>query len=342
MFAVPGQETIPYHLLFLALGIVYGVRVWPLHITGIAIALTTLVTGWAMYIHWKDEYIELPELVEVPLMPALLGAMVWHARRRSQAQAEVESMAEERAASLVRQREFMRDTCHAIRTPVTIARGHTDLIEASLPEGLPQQDIEVVRTQLDRMSRMSSRLLALAEFDREPNLSLSRVNMPTFIEGIAHHWSSATVRNWRVILGGTCTVAIDPDWVEEALDAVVENALRFTSTSDVIRIECRATGAECIVEVGDGGPGIPPGELAHVFERFWHRPAPDGSSGSGLGLATVLSIARAHGGSVEAAAAPEGGALIRLRFPIQARDTSPWPSTSLTNIANLSPGVPTS
>lgn len=324
MFAIPGQETIPYHLLFLALGIVYGLRVWPLRITTITIVATTLATGAAMFIHWRQEYIEMPELVEVPLMPALLAAMVWHARTRTRAQAQVEAMAEERAANLERQREFLRDTCHAIRTPVTIARGHVDLIEASLEDELAREDIGVVKVQLERMHQLSSRLLALAEFDRDPKLVVQHTDMAGLVVEIGRHWAACTERDWRIVTGGSVWVSVDTDWFEQAADAIIENAIRFTGPTDSIRLECRQVGAECIVDVADSGPGIPTEDLEHVFERFWHRPSPGGSTGSGLGLAAVRSVVGAHAGSVEALPAPEGGAVIRIRIPIKP----PFPTDS--------------
>ncbi|MEO8328555.1 MAG: HAMP domain-containing sensor histidine kinase [Candidatus Nanopelagicales bacterium] len=323
MFAVPGQETIPFHLLFLSLALVYGLRVWRLGVTTIIICVVTISTGAAMVVHWQQGYIEAPELVEVPLMPALLAAMVWHAQRRASAQRQVEAMAEERTHNLVRQREFLRDACHAIRTPVTIARGHVELIECSLQQDLQLQDIAVVKVQLDRMARMSSRLMALAELDRGDSLTLRPVDLGEFVREIAQHWSASINRRWQIEVTKTGMIAIDADYFEKALDALVENALRFTTVTDVVRIECHPNAAGCVLEVADSGPGISLEDRKHVFERFWHLPSPDGSSGSGLGLATVQSVVRAHGGSVTALPAPEGGALMRVQVPTGVPAQSP-------------------
>lgn len=323
MFALPGQETIPFHLLFLALALVYGLRVWPLGVTTVIIAVTTIATGTAMVLHYRQDYLEAPELNEVPLMPALLAAMVWHARRRASAQRQVEEMAEERAASLVRQQEFLRDACHAIRTPVTIARGYVELVEGSTTETLQLSDLNVVKMQLDRMTRMSSRLMAIAELDRGDSLLLRPLDLSSFVGEIGQHWSASANRRWRVVTNAAAWARVDREHFETVVDALVENAINYTTTADTIRIECRPAGEECVVEVADSGPGIAESDRLQVFDRYWHLPSPDGSSGSGLGLAAVHAIILAHGGRVEALHAPEGGALIRIALPTMSTEQQP-------------------
>ena len=181
MDAQAGQETIPYHFLFLSVTIVYGFRVWPLVPTIVVVVAVTTSTGLIMVAHQRAGHIDGSELWEVPLMPALLTAMVWHARRRAVAQAQVQRMADQRRASLEREREFFRDTSHAIRTPVTIARGHLELIEPTLDTELAREDLLVALRQLDRMSNLSSRLLAIAQLDAGMALRTARVDLGDFI-----------------------------------------------------------------------------------------------------------------------------------------------------------------
>lgn len=116
-------------------------------------------------------------------------------------------------------------------------------------------------------------------------------------------------------IGYEGNVYVDPSWLELALDAMVENALKFTVSGDTIRLSCLATYQGVRFEVADSGPGIPEAVGDAVFERFWHRPPPDGSSGTGLGLALVRATAEAHEGTVAVSRAPEGGALFRLTLP---------------------------
>ena len=122
-------------------------------------------------------------------------------------------------------------------------------------------------------------------------------------------------RDWRLVTTPLQYACADALRLEEALDAMVENAVRFTSPDDVIRISCRADGPWVRLEVADSGMGIPVEDREHVFERFFHRHPRGEEPGTGLGLALVAAVAEAFGGRVNAGPAPEGGALVCLRLP---------------------------
>jgi len=118
---------------------------------------------------------------------------------------------------------------------------------------------------------------------------------------------------------------IDPDWIREAVDNLLDNALRFAPRGSVIELEARASGADLDIEVRDDGPGFPAEFLPHAFERF-RRPDSGrsrGDGGAGLGLAIVQAIAVAHGGVAAARNKPGGGAVVGLRLPRAAGDVSP-------------------
>jgi signal transduction histidine kinase len=316
MVLIPGEETIPYHFLFLALTIVYGFRVWSLVPTLVVTVLVTATTGWVLTTHAYSGYIDFAELAEVPLMPMLFVAMVWHAQRRVAAQRQVELMADQRRASLEREREFLRDASHAIRTPVTIARGHVELAAGTDLAEPVREDLEIVLRQLERMSSLSNRLMALARLDAGEAVRPARVDIAEFLEEVARNWSSGVNRDWLVDCRSTGVIQADPEWLELALDALIENAVHFTGPGERIRLAC-ATGDEdlCTILVSDGGPGIESGDLPHLFERFWHRRPPDGPMGSGLGLPMALAAAQAHGGTLSAHNDPGGGAVFVLSLP---------------------------
>jgi len=321
MVEMPGEETIPYHLMFLAVTLVYGFRVWPMAPTLLVIGGITAVTGAIFWAHFLAGRIDAPELSEVPLMPMLLTAMVWHARRRAEAQLQVEEMAEERHRLLQREREFLRDTSHAIRTPVTIARGHVELIQGSLTDPLAYDDSDVVLRQLDRMDALSTRLLALARLDSGGILQRERLDLDCFVEQIGANWTGTAEREW-VVDGrqphepGHVRVSADREWLELAVDALVENAVHFTDATDRIEISCRRRGRFGTITVADSGTGIAPEDLPHVFERFWHRRPPGVMPGSGLGLAMAWAAAHAMGGSLVVRSTLGEGARFELSLPL--------------------------
>ena len=321
MELIPGEETIPYHLMFLAITLVYGFRVWPMGPTLLVIGAITVVTGVIFDMHYLEGRIDAPELSEVPLMPMLLLAMVWHARRRAQAQRQVEEMAEERQRSLLREREFLRDASHAIRTPVTIARGHVELIQGTLSDPLAYDDSDVVLRQLDRMDALSTRLLALARLDSAQSIHPEPLELGAFVEQIGGNWTGTAERNWVVDrpdpgLTGQVQVSADREWLELAVDALVENAVHFTGPGDRIELSCHREGGVGTIRVADSGAGIAPEDQPHVFERFWHHRPPGGMPGSGLGLAMAWAAAHAMGGSLVVHSTLGEGATFELSLPL--------------------------
>ena len=123
----PRWETIPFHFIWISLTLLYGFRVWrpaPTYLVlrvGIVDRRPDLRRRHQRHQDWG-------ELFEVPLMSAMFLAMVWHARRRQEAIDAAERQAEERASLLARQEQFLHDASHELRTPVTIARGHLELL----------------------------------------------------------------------------------------------------------------------------------------------------------------------------------------------------------------------
>ncbi|HEY3557745.1 MAG TPA: HAMP domain-containing sensor histidine kinase [Kribbella sp.] len=316
MVALPGNESGPFHLMFVAVAIAYAYRRWPVGPTLAATAAITVLSGWLMVDHASEGRLPSAELAEIPLMPLVLLVMIWHVRRRVAAVAALERMAGRQLRAVDREREFFRDASHAIRTPVTIARGHLELVAAAgdLDEEA-HADLSVAMLQLERMSALSNRLLAVARLDAGDALSKHPIELGSLISELAANWSARPDRTWRVDCAPTGTVMADPEWIEIAVDAVIENAVNFTCDGDVISLRCERSGGHCTVTVADSGPGIEPADLPHVFDRFWHRMPPNGRMGSGLGLAMARSAAVAHGGTLSAWNGRNGGAVFELTLP---------------------------
>ncbi len=307
--------TIPYHLIFLSTALVYGYRVWPVSVAAIVILGITMVTGGLMLVSYSRGIIDSPELSEIPLMPALLLAMVWHARRRAAANRAVLEMAETQRAMIERERTFFRDTSHAIRTPVTIARGHLELLVETSAERTVHDDVHVALRQLDRMSVLSNRLLALAQLDAGQTPPAQSLDLADFVHEVGDNWSIETHRRWQVECLESAVVSADPVWLALAIDALVENAVHFTEEDGAIQVLGIVRPETCSIVVVDDGLGIAPEDRDHVFERFWHRMPPSGPMGSGLGLAMARATARAWGGDVTVDAGDGGGARFEFTLP---------------------------
>jgi two-component system OmpR family sensor kinase len=123
-------------------------------------------------------------------------------------------------------------------------------------------------------------------------------------------------RGWRLGDVPAGTLRVDPEALRIALDALIENAVKYTEPPDGIELSARRSGRDLVIEVADEGQGLPPGESQRIFERFARadtaRSRAEG--GAGLGLAIVDAIAKAHGGSCSAQSA-DTETVFSLRFP---------------------------
>jgi signal transduction histidine kinase len=324
--------TIPYHLLFVSLALVYGFRTWSPTVSALVLGSVTAATGVIFVRAYLIGDIELDELAEVPLMPLIVAFMIWHALRRAAAQRQVEELAARERSRVDRQREFLRDTSHAIRTPVTIARGYMELLRMDAEKETVRTDADEVVHQLDRLSELAGRLLLMEALDTTGVLVREVVDIGALLARVGEHWRSAVPREWRISASSPLLVSADVGRLEEALDALIENAVRFTTESDTIRLSAHVHDGFVVLAVADSGPGIPAEDRDRVFDRFFHRPPPGQGSGNGLGLALVRSIVRAHYGMVRSGVADEGGAEFVVSLP-------PVTTTGSTTGA-LAPGEP--
>ena len=228
-------------------------------------------------------------------MSAMFLAMVWHARRRQAAMREVEAVANVRASLLELHERFLHDASHELRTPVTIARGHLELLNRDIP-GSPE--LVVALDELQRMERIIDRLLLLAKAEQPDFVVLRDVAIDRFLEDVFMRWSEVAPRVWRLELDVAGVLRADPEALRSALDALLENAVKYTESHAAITLRAHAVGGEIVIEVVDDGSGIPDDAIASIFDRFAR--ADDARTrahgGVGLGLAIVAAIAHAHGG----------------------------------------------
>ncbi len=241
--------------------------------------------------------------------------------------------------ALARQRTLVADASHELRTPFAVLRGELEL--AGRP-GRSREElaaaVERAGEEAARLARLTDQLLFLARSDeqRDPPLR-QRTDVRQLLLRSADHAAtrarSAGVR-CQVDAADDLAADVDPDRVGEAIDNLVDNALRFAPPATQVVISASAVGRDLVIEVADSGPGFPGQFLPHAFERF-ARPSSSrdrSDGGAGLGLAIVSAIAHAHGGRAEARNRPDGGAVVALELP-GAVDGAPPVATGATTPA---------
>ncbi len=314
MVAWPSWETIPFHFVWISLTLLYGFRVWDIRPTLIVLGCVMAMTGFSIGLdafHGEQLW---GELFEVPLMAAMFLAMVWHARRRVDAQRIAEGRAEEHRSLLERQERFIHDASHELRTPLTIARGHLELLQSATET---QPEVEVALDELARMDAIVARLLVLAVADEPDFLQTADIELEPLLEDVFMRWSGLAPRAWRLGPLASGRLHVDADRLRAALDALLENAVKYSPPGAAIELRATARGRnEVVIEVEDEGCGVPPQALSRIFDRFARAdPARTRAAGGvGLGLAITDAIAKAHGGSCSAIST-DAGSIFALRLP---------------------------
>ncbi|HUA49755.1 MAG TPA: ATP-binding protein [Solirubrobacteraceae bacterium] len=293
----PKWETVPFYFTWISLIVLYGFRVWPLGPTLVVLIATVALTGLPHIDQVLDGQQAPEKLVRVPLMAMLFLTVVWHARRRVDALRIAEGRAEQSRSMLERQERFVHDASHELRTPVTIARGHVELARAAGGESAAELDVAL--DELARMDALIERLLLLATADQTDFVLTREIDLEPFLEDVFMRWSEVAPRAWRLGPLVSGSLRADPGRLRTALDALLENAVKFTHERDAIGLQARADGqARVLIEIDDEGSGVPQEALERIFDRFARADAARTRSdgGVGLGLAIVDAIAKKHGG----------------------------------------------
>jgi signal transduction histidine kinase len=311
-------ETVPFHFIWISLTLLYGFRVWSTKPTAwvLAVVMVTTATAIGYDVFHGDQTVD--ELNEVPLMAAMFWLMVWHAQRRLAADTERDLVSEENARLLATQRHFLQDASHQLRTPITIALGHAELLAGELAGQQQARDIQVVVGELTRLRRLGERLLMIAASEDPDFLRPEPVALDRYTMDVLRKWMPTAERRWSLGRLDPVMVRADRERLGLAMDALLENAVRHTADSDPIQLSVlRTPDGDCArMIVADGGEGILPAELDRIFERFRTGSGAGGARGTGLGLALVRAVARAHGGEVAVRSTPGAGSEFELVLPL--------------------------
>lgn len=222
--------------------------------------------------------------------------------------------------AFARQRRFVADASHDLRTPLTIIRGQLEVL-ARDPDPDPAEVARVtavVSEAAGQMERLVADLLALARAEEGTGRQEQRVALPELIESAI----AGAADPDRVEAGDvpSAEIGIDREAIERALSNLIDNALFHGGTGGRVVVSAEVTREEVDLIVDDDGPGVPPPDRKRIFDRFSRldESRTGASGGSGIGLAIVQAVADAHGGSVACLDSPTGGARFVITLPARA------------------------
>lgn len=215
-------------------------------------------------------------------------------------------------------RRFIQRLDHELKNPLTAIRAGL----ANLADQADSPTLSSVRTQVDRLARLSADLRKLADLETQPveQEPVDLGQLLTELLELAQERPQAAVRHLRLTLPRAPwplpLVAGDRDLLFLALYNLVDNALKFSRPEDTIEIRAYEDGSTVVIEVADTGPGISEDELPHLGEELYRGSAARGIKGSGLGLALVRAIIARHQGTVEIRSRLGQGTVVAVLFPV--------------------------
>jgi two-component system sensor histidine kinase MtrB len=218
-----------------------------------------------------------------------------------------------------RARRFAADVSHELRTPLAAMAAVTEVLDADAASGrlapLTAEALQVVSDETRKLTRLVEDLIEVSRFDAGAAvLNLDEIDLGELIA------KTLALRHWRDRVRADVPrglrARLDPRRVDVILANLVGNALRHGGAEVSVLVQVRARTDEIAIMVADDGPGISADLLPHVFDRFTKGDAArTRTEGSGLGLAIAAENARLHGGTLTAANAPHGGAVLTLTLP---------------------------
>jgi two-component system phosphate regulon sensor histidine kinase PhoR len=221
-------------------------------------------------------------------------------------------------------RDFVANVSHELRTPLTAIKGYTEALIDEMPaDDSGRKFLEIIQRHAARMERLVNDLLRLARLDAGQEVAeLAHCDVGALIDSLVRDFEpSARAKNQSLrhsVAPAACSLVIDPAKLHDILRNLIENAIHYTPAKGAIDVEADVVDGSYQLRVRDTGPGIPPEDIARVFERFYRvdksRTRP---GGTGLGLSIVKNLAHVLGGEVSVTNRPTGGAEFTVTLPIR-------------------------
>jgi len=202
--------------------------------------------------------------------------------------------------TVTREKQFVTDAAHALRTPLTALQLQVDVLDGGQDPQEKAARLAELRAGIRRVIRLSEQLLSLARNESVAGPITEKTDLRQSLEDVSQlYGAAARAGDIHVHVESNAPVAVPGNARRIALifGNLVDNALRYSPAGGSVHVRASVVAGRARIEVWDQGVGLPPQELERVFERFYRAPG-DKSNGSGLGLSTVDSIVRQLGGSV--------------------------------------------
>ena len=223
------------------------------------------------------------------------------------------------------QNRFIQDASHELRTPIAVAKTNIDVLEMDKKPTIKEYRhlIEVFKLSIERMSKLSDKLLVLARENQEAS-EWSTVNISKLIGEVVTEFNTSAIRsNVELQLLPSpeeLSVRGDAFTLKQAISNVVDNAIRYNRPGGKVSILTKVVDNNLIIQVEDSGIGISKEDQQRIFDRFYRvdKSRSREQGGSGLGLAMVKKIVESHGGKITVDSIPGAGSTFEIYLPLQA------------------------
>lgn len=223
------------------------------------------------------------------------------------------SMMNALSTSLEQQRRLVSDASHELRTPLTALRTNVESLEIfdAIPEAERREMIRDIRLEVEELSTLTAELVDLATDQMQNAEQIGTVDLLALTRDVALRARRRSGRTIEVTDGGGNSIDGFSNQLLRSISNLVDNAIKYSPSGSSIEISVDGGS----VRVRDHGPGIAEKDLPHIFERFYRSIDARSAPGSGLGLAIVADAVSRHQGTVFAANAPDGGAIVGFDLP---------------------------
>ncbi len=218
-------------------------------------------------------------------------------------------------SAFVTQQQFLNDVSHELKTPITIAQGHLELMGDTSEE--INETKEIIFDELKRMNRLITDLKILAKLEQPNFLQLEQINLKTLTQEIYTKVKAIAKRQWQLEATGTGQILADRQRIVQAITNLAENASKHTKPEDTIAIGSAMGQNHFCLWVRDTGTGIAEADLQRIFKRFETGTNNRGAKSTGLGLSIVSAIALAHGGKIELSSRLHRGSKFTIVLPLK-------------------------